>query len=367
MKILNQIGSLMLFASLLLACCGVKILDASSLPAKEARHGIISTVAGGGISKPVDGIRATAAQLNNPSSIAVDSTGNIYIAETGNHRILKITTAGIIKTVAGNGTNGYGGDAGPASQAQLNNPNGVAVDSAGNLYISDGPRIRKVSTAGVISTVAGGGTNLQSDGGSATNALLNEVASIAVDSAGSLYISDGPRIRKVSAAGIISTVAGSGHDGYGGDGRPATKADLNFQNIVAVDFVGNIFIADINNFRIRKVSTAGIISTIAGNGREGYSGDGGPATAAQMSSSFGIAVDSMGNIYIADTGNNRIRKISTAGIISTAAGNGANGHGGDGGLATAAQLDWPIAISVDSTGNLYITDAKNKRIRKVTR
>ena len=209
------------------------------------------------------------------------------------------------------------GDNGPATSAQLNNPSGIAVDSGGNIYITDGGnRIRKVSN-GVVTTVAGGGTVSSGDNGPATSAQLNNVAGIAVDAAGSLYIAAGNRIRKVSN-GVITTVAGNGTAGFSGDGGPAASAQLNNPSGIAVDSGGNIYVADANNHVVRRVVN-GVITTIAGNGKPGFSGDNGPANGAQLYSPYGIAVDASGNLYITDRGNNRIRKVSN-GTITTVAG-----------------------------------------------
>ena len=331
--------------------------------------GAISTVAGGG---PVgDGGAAVAAQLYSPSGVAPDGAGNLYIADQNNARIRKVDAAGAITTVAGDGTKGYGGDGGAATEAQLLGPAGVALDGAGNLYIADrfNHRIRKVDASGVISTVAGDGTfGFGGDGGPATAAQLNRPAGVALDGAGNLYIADvnNNRIRKVDASGVISTVAGDGMRGYGGDGGPATAAQLNRPFGVAPDGAGNLYIADSWNSRIRKVDSAGVISTVAGDGMRGFGGDGGAATAAQLSTPVGMALDDAGNLYIADLFNNRIRKVDAAGVISTVAGDGTRGFGGDGGPAVAAQLYYPIGVALDDAGNLYIADENNHRIRRLT-
>jgi len=273
-----------------------------------------------------------------------------------------------IYTLAGNGTQGFSGDNGPATGAELFQPLGVALDSAGNVYVADSSnnRIRKVSN-GVITTVAGNGTpGFSGDGGPATSTGLNYPSGVALDSAGSLYIADAGdnRIRKVSN-GVITTVAGTGGwGGYGGDGGPATSAWLLVPSGVAVDSAGSLYIADAGNNRIRKVSN-GVITTVAGNGTLGYSGDGGPATNAQLNGPEGVAVDSGGNIYIADMDNNRIRKVSN-GVITTVAGNGTQGLSGDNGPAVSAELYRPEGIAVDATGNLYIADTWNNRIRILT-
>src|SRR5439155_1238793 len=237
-----------------------------------------------------DGGTATSAQLAQPSGIAVDTAGNLYVADTRNQRVRKVTAGGVISTVAGNGTFGFSGDGGPATSAQLSTPDDVAVDAAGNLYVPDlgGQRVRKVTPSGVISTVAGNGTHgFSGDGGPATSAQLaffSGGSGVAVDVAGNLYISDNGnnRVRKVTADGVISTVAGNGTFGFSGDEGPATSAQLNFPLGVAVDSAGNLYIADSDNTRRRKVTAGGVISTVAGNGTSGFSGGQGPATSAQL-------------------------------------------------------------------------------------
>ncbi len=342
-----------------------------------AATGIITTVAGNGsVTYNCDNCAATTATLNNSSLVALDGTGNIYI--TDKYRIRKVTaTTGMISTVAGNGTFGFSGDGGAATSASFSSASGVAVDAVGNIYISSSNRIRKVTaTTGIISTVAGNGTTgFSGDGGDATSASLNSSAGVAVDAAGNIYIADraNNRIRKVTAAtGIISTIAGNGTSGFSGDGGAAMSAKLNNPGGVAVDAAGNIYFAEKNNLRIRKVTAAtGIISTVAGNGTSGFSGDGGAATLATFQNTNNIAVDAAGNIYIADYGNYRIRKVTAAtGVISTVAGNGNEGLSGDGCAATATLLYLPIAVSVDAVGNFYISvsyqNSYADRIRKVT-
>ncbi|MBI2505665.1 MAG: Ig-like domain-containing protein [Candidatus Latescibacteria bacterium] len=329
--------------------------------------GTIFTVAGIGVG---DGLTATAVQLVSPVGVAVDGQGNLYIADSGHSHVRKVDTFGIISTVAGNGTTGFSGDGGPATEAQLSNFEGIAVDGQGNLYIADwgNGRIRKVDSEGIISTVVGGGTGDSSgDGEPALGAQLLSPSGVAVDAQGNIYITEyeGHRIRKVDSAGIISTVAGNGTAGFSGDGGPATEAQLGNPEWVAVDGQGNLFIADAGNRRLRKVDSAGIISTVAGSGTEGFSGDGGPATAAQLSYPEWVAVDAQGSLFIADRDNHRLRKVDNAGIISTVAGNGTPGFSGDGGPATAAQLNGPFAVAVGVQGNLFLADAGNHRIRKV--
>jgi len=328
---------------------------------------IIKTVAGNGTSGySGDGGSADSAELFNPSGVAVDASGNLFIADLNNHRIRKVSTNGIITTVAGNGGAGYSGDGGSATSAELNQPAGVAVDASGNVFISDLESvIRKVSTNGIITTVAGGGTNGLGDGGSADSAELGYPIGVAVDASGNLFIADlnNHRIRKVSTNGIITTVAGNGTSGYSGDGGSADSAELFHPSGVAVDASGNLFIADQGNHRIRKVSTNGIITTVAGNGTAGYSGDGDSATSAELYEPASVAVDASGNVFISDL-ENVIRKVSTNGIITTVAGGGTNGLG-DGGSADSAELYHPYGMAVDASGNLFIADDFNNRIREV--
>ncbi len=337
---------------------------------KVDTKGNISTIAGAGTAGfSGDGSSAVKAELNSPTGIAVDSSGNLYVADFLNLRIRKIDSSGNIASVAGNGLIGFSGDGGQALRAQMNSPEGVAVDAAGNLYVADTGNnvVRRVSPAGVITTVAGSGTaGGNGDGSAAAGAQLNAPQGLAVDAAGNLYIADtlNARVRRVSTSGAISTVAGNGTPGFGGDGGAATSAQLHTPASVAVDAAGNLFIADFNNNRIRRVSAGGTITTVAGNGGSGYSGDGGSATNAQLMTPQGVAVDGAGNLYIADTGNSAVRLVSSGGVISTIAGNGAAGYSGDGGPAASAQIVAPVAVAVDSVGNLYITDGR-VRVRQI--
>ncbi len=316
--------------------------------------GVITTVAGAdtqGFSG--DGGAATSAQLSGPVGVVIDSSGNLYISDYNNNRIRKVDTSGnISSTVAGT----------------LNRPIGVAIDSGGNLYIADynNHRIRKVDISGNISTVAGTTRGFSGDGGAATSAQLNSPQSVEIDSSGNLYIADSSnhRIRKVDINGNISTVAGTSTSGFSGDGGAATSAQLNFPQGVEIDSSGNLYIADYNNHRIRKVDISGNISTVAGTTR-GFSGDGGAATSAQLNRPTGVEIDGSGNLYISDNTNNRIRKVDISGNISTVAGTGTGGFSGDGGAATSAQLNRPTDVEIDGSGNLYIADTNNHRIRKV--
>ena len=339
------------------------ITDTANNRIREVSKGVITTVAGnvaGGFSG--DGGPAASAELWNPLGIAVDAAGNLYIADYGNLRVRKISN-GTITTVAGNGRFGSGGDDGPAISAPVGSPTAVAIDSSGHLYLA-AESVREVSN-GVITTVAGTTTaGFSGDGGPATSAQLNSVTGVALDAAGNLYVADAGnyRIRKVTN-GVISTVAGGGQQV--GDNGPGTTAQLNDPISVAADSAGNLYIADTLHQRVRMVSN-GTITTVAGNGTPGFSGDGGPATAAQLYSPFGVGVDATGDLYIADIDNNRIRMVSN-GIITTVAGNGAAGFSGDNGPAIDAELFIPTAVAEDTAGNLYIADSGNNRIREVSK
>ena len=328
---------------------------------------IITTVAGGG----PNNLPAVSANLDEPLGVAFDAAGNLFIADEGSHRIFKVDTSGQLTVVAGIGIFGFSGDGGPATSASLASPVSVALDGAGNLFITDqgNQRIRRVDAAtGIITTVAGNGFGgFSGDGGPATSASLTNPFDVALDGAGNLFIADfsNSRIRKVDTSGIITTVAGNGGFTFSGDGGPATSASLRSPTGVALDGAGNLFIADGGNFRIRKVDTSGIITTVAGNGSSEFSGDGGPATSASLTNPFGVALDGTGNLFIADEGSNRIRKVDTSGIITTVAGNGSSGFSGDGGPAISASLSGPIGVALDGTGNLFFADAGNNRIRKV--
>jgi sugar lactone lactonase YvrE len=329
----------------------IYIADTDNNRIRMVANGVITTVAGNGfVGFSGDNGPATGARLANPQGVAVDSAGNLYIADTGNSCIRKVSN-GVITTLAGNGLAGFSGDNGPATNAQLSGPISVAVDSSGNLYIPDNDRIRKVAS-GMITTVAGNGTQgFSGDNGPATSAQLTDPEGIAVDSAGNLYIADGDnnRIRKV-ASGVITTVAGNGLAGFGGDNGAAVNAQLNFPHGVAIDSAGNLYIVDTENQRIRKVSN-GVITTVAGGGT--LVGGNGPATSAQLSDPRGVAVDSAGNLYFSDS--NRIWEVSN-GVITAVAGNGTAGSSGDNGPATSAQLYFPAGIAVDSAGTLYIAE-----------
>ncbi|MBI3939488.1 MAG: SMP-30/gluconolactonase/LRE family protein [Acidobacteria bacterium] len=334
--------------------------------------GVIDTIAGDGSpSFSGDGNLAVLAQLNSPQGLVLDSAGNLYIADTGNHRIRRITTDGVISTIAGNGTGGFGGDGGQATAAQLDTPIDVAVDDSGNVYIADSNnnRIRKMASDGSITTLAGTGLpGFSGDGGPATAARLNDPYGVAVDASGSIYIADtfNNSVRVISADLVIRTAAGNGAGGIDGDGGPAVLAQFGIPQGIAVDSGGNLYIADSLKHRIRKVSRGGVITTVAGTGKAGFNGDSIPATAAEVNSPQAVAIDGAGTLYVADTLNHRIRKIATDGVISTVAGVGVAGFGGDGGAATSAQMNTPQGIAVTAAGVLYIADTFNYRVRRVT-
>jgi hypothetical protein len=356
-------------------------LEGTNLP-----DDIITTAAGGGAGGGTDGLGdgglALNATLSYPNSVAVDSRGDLFIADLLNNRVREVNTNGIITTVAGggtgNGTDGLG-DGLAATNASLSNPSSVAVDTLGNLFIADqgNNRIRKVSASGIITTVAGGGTGSGSDGLgdglAATNASLNVPSGIALDASDDLFIADqfNNRIREVEANGIITTVAGGGAGGGTdglGDGLGATNASLALPSDVTVDASDDLFIADSANNIVREVGANGVITAVAGGGAGGGTdglGDGGPATGASLHYPTGVAVDTNGNLLIADFYNQRIREVS-AGIITAVAGNGTNSYYGDGSPATNAAISDANSVTVDGSDDLFIADSGNNRIRKVT-
>jgi sugar lactone lactonase YvrE len=405
---------------------------------KVAPDGTIATIAGNGKTccyndGAGDGGPATAAQLFWPYQLAADSSGSVYIGEWNTCRVRRISADGIITTVVGNGKCRYSGDGGPAVSAEIGAPWGLAFDASDNLYMTDAipgddivpsaTHIRKVSADGIITTVAGAGEVAYSgDGGPALSASFYEPGSLAVDRGGNVYVADHLRVRKISADGSVSAVAGNGEFGYAGDDGPATSAKLSSSLSgeglsLAIDPVGNLYIADAGNYRVRRISLDGRITTAAGNGSSNccYSGDGGPAASARLNHPAGVAIDSVGNLYVADTWNNRVRRISPSGIITTVAepvgpdntetglawptgltldrsgnlliadaanhrirrlspsgsittvaGSGIGGFAGDGGDARSAQLFWPKDVALDADGNLYVADTANHAIRKIS-
>ena len=339
---------------------------------------IISTFAGTGYGAGTgsgdytgDGGFANAARLNNCSGVAFDGAGNVYIADRDNHVIRKVSFLGIITTYAGNGTAGYSGDNSAATAAKLNQPYGVAVDATGNVYIADysNNRVRKVNTSGKITTCAGTGVpGYSGNGGPATAAELNNPQGIAVDQYSNVYVTEAANhvVRKIAASGSITTVAGNGTFGYSGNGGNAIAAQLDGPAGITVDVYGNIYIADYYNNVVRKVDTNGIINDFAGNTLVGNTGDGGIATNAKLHSPSGVSIFGHGDVYISDQGNNIVRKVDGSGIITRFAGTTTNGYMGDNGSATAAELSSPKGLAVDGLGRVYIADYDNNVIRLVS-
>ncbi len=328
----------------------------------------ISTFAGDGIlGYAGDGGPAAQAQLR-AGCMTVDSSGNLYIADTFNSVIREVSTNGTISTYAGDGTLGYSGDGGPANMAQLFNPCGLAFDQNGDLFIADTGNdvIREVTPGGNIVTAYGTNTRgYAGDGSAASSAQFYAPTGLAMDSSGNLYISDSGNhvIRQVNASGVVNTIAGMVEPGYSGDGGSALGAQFYYPKGLAIDASNNLYIADYGNSVIREVSVAGIITTVAGNGIPGFFGDGGPATSAELAYPYDVAVDNSGNLYIADLENQCIREVSS-GTITTIAGNGTRGYSGDGGPATAAQFFDPGGVA--AAGLIYVADWDNNVVRVLT-
>lgn len=332
---------------------------------------VITTFAGNGVdSYSGDGALATSAGIGVPGGIYIDASGDIYFTSFSKHTLRKVSPTGVITTLCGNGTAGSTGDGGPATAGKMNGPVKMARDAAGNFYIAEraGNRIRKISASGIISTLAGTGTaGYSGDGGQATLARLNEPTGVCVDASGNVYVADllNHRIRKISPSGIITTIAGTGTGASTGDGGMAAAASLFHCHGVICDAAGNLYIAEASANKIRKISTSGIITTVVGSGLAGYSGDGGPATAAKLKNPGGVTLDAVGNLYVSDQFNHVIRKVSTSGIIVTLAGSNVLGYSGDGGPATAARLNHANEMAISASGQIYINDNNNFRIRSM--
>ena len=347
-------------------CLICSIFAAASVVAQPT----ITTIAGTGVTATSpDGTVASAAALYYPQSVHVDSAGTIYFREAQS-TIRKFTVGGLLATAVGTGVPGFAGDGGPATAAQIVSSGNMTSDSSGNLYLADqfNNRIRKVNASGVISTIAGNGQTFSSgDGGQAVDASFYAPIDVALDSNGNLYICEnsGQRVRKVTPGGVISTIAGTGARGFSGDGGLATNATFNYPSSIAVDAGGNLYIADPSNQRVRRVTPNGIISTYAGTGQQGGSGDGGPAAAATLYFPAFVRIDNAGNLLITEVYGGRIRRVTPAGIISTVAGNNTYSFSGDFGPAILAGLNAPRSAATDSAGNIYIADSASFRIRKV--
>ena len=330
------------------------VVDSINERIRQLSHSVTTTLAGGRVG---DGGRATQASFQDIENITFDSSGNYYVVDFGGNRIRKVDAAGNISTVAGNGFSGYSGDGGPATQAMINLPYGAAVDSSGNLYISDTSNvlIRKVDTTGTITTFA-------------TNPNFSDLVSMAIDPAGNLYVADDAVcvIWKVTPDGASSVFAGVLNNcAYNGDGIRANTAFLNSPYGVALDLNGNLYIGDTLNNRVRKVNRFGLITTIAGNGTCGFSGDGGLGTAAMICTPEGVAADSHSNVYVGDYSNLRVRKVTASGIITTVIGSGNGGYNGENLPAATTNTDGPVAIGIDSNGNVFYVDDGQNRVRKL--
>lgn len=350
--------------------------------------GTIVTVAGTGQAGfSGDNGPAKQAQIHAPHNLKVDAAGNVIIADLRNHRVRKIRPDGIITTIAGfgltgAGQGGYSGDGGLATEARMNGPNDVAPDVSGDLIIADSSnhRVRRVSPDGIITNIAGKGTEgFSGDGGPATLAQITRPSGLLLDDWNNLFVSErsNGRARRVSPNGVITTILGNGIMGYSGDGGPAVEASFTDPHGFALDLAGNLLVVDFEGHLVRKIDSQGIVTTVAGNGfiaTPGFFGDGGPASAAQLNRPHCIAIDSAGNLFIADYGNHRVRKVTPDGIITTVAGNGGLVFSGEGGPATEAGLRGPLSVAIDAAGNLFIADSGivqtdglglNERILKV--
>ncbi len=364
---IDRIRTMRAAIALCVAVLGVALATAAQAPIISLSPGdTINTIAGTGVQGfSGDGGTAISAALANPFSMAADAAGNVYIADSDNHRVRRIDTNGNITTVAGNGEQGFFGDGGLATSASLNTPTAVAVDASGNIYIADSNNNRiRVVTGGNISTFAGNGAaGYSGDGGAATSASLYTPRGVAVDANGVVYIADTNNhvVRKVSG-GTISTIAGNAQQqGFYGDNGTAGSAGLDTPTGVAVDATGKVYVADSNNHRVRLLSGA-TLSTFAGNGTAAYSGDGGAATSAAIAFPLGVSLDGMGNIFVADSNNHVIRRVGGTGTITTIAGEGEQGFFGDAGGPNAAILDTPSGV-LPLNANVYIADLNNQRIR----
>jgi sugar lactone lactonase YvrE len=341
----------------------------NSLIRLVAPDGTISTVAGA-LSFGGDGGPAADAQFCMPWSMTLDTQGNLYVSDTFNHRVRKIDTTGVITTYAGTGLMSTNISSGPATEVNLGNPMGMVVDPSGNLYMIDNwkCRINRITPDGMLQLIAGNSCGYRGDGGPATSALLQNPESLVLDPAGNLYISDtdNNRVRVITPDGMINTFAGTGAAASGADGIPATQSALNHPEGLAMDTAGNLYIADYSSNRVRMVNPAGIITTVAGNGKAGNATDGKLATSQAVTEPTGVAVDNAGNLYITEWGTYYIRKVDPTGILSTIAGTGQWGYSGDNGPARSAGISQTMNPALDAYGNLYFADMNNNCIRELT-
>ena len=321
--------------------------------------GTVTTLAGSGFGGSTDAT-GTAASFNNPYSVAVDASGNVYVADAQNNKIRKVTSAGVVTTFAGSGSAGSTDATGTA--ASFNFPTGVAVDAGGNVYVADASshKIRKITSAGAVTTIAGSGS-IGSTDATGTAASFNYPYGVAVDAAGNVYVADNSnhKIRKVTAAGVVTTLAGSGS--IGSTDATGTAASFNYPTSVAVDAGGNVYCADNNNHKIRKVTSAGVVTTLAGSGNSGSIDATG--TAASFNYPFGVAVDASGNVYVGDQNNQKIRMVTSLGVVTTLAGSGSQGS--INATGTAASFYLPSGLAVDASGYIYVGDRGNNKIRKI--
>jgi adhesin/invasin len=352
--------------------CSLALILLTGIPIQAQSYGTISTFAGTGIvGFSGDNGPAASAQFNTPRRVEVDSSGNIYISDSVNNRIRKVTPDGTVTTVVGNGAASFGGDNGQAVNAQTNQPRAIIFNPAGDLYIADSgnDRVRKVATNGIITTIAGNGTRGNAgDGKQATNAQLNNPYGLALDSAGNLYVADAynSKVRRVDPSGVITTYAGTGTPGSSGDGGQATAATLTQPYALVVDVSGNLYISDVAGHKIRRIDgTTGIITTIAGTGVANFSGDGGLATKSELNGPTGMVFDSAGNLYFTDLNNHRVRKIDTSGIISTVAGDGSATYANDGELSLNAGIGYPIDLVIDAGGRMYVAQRDFPAVRVI--
>ena len=355
------------------ACLAASSVYSNAITVNIYSNSLIKTIAGNGSATySGDGGAATSASINQPFGMVRDASGNIYFSDFANNRVRKINSSGTITTIAGNGVASSIGDGGLATSASVNGPAGLAKDAVGNIYIAEyyGNKIRKINiSTGIITTVVGTGiAGFLGDGASAISARINGPVGIAFNNTGLLFICDAlnNRVRRALIGGTISTFVGNGTSASSGDAGLATAASVYYPAGIAFDASNNLYVSEYYRHKIRKINTSNIISTIAGNGTQSFGGDDGPATAAFLNNPYGLAFDASGNLLIADAGNNRVRKISSSGIITTYAGTSFSGFNGDNIAPTAASLSFPTMIYVDASNNLYISDYSNARIRKVT-